>query len=459
MNSRSRLATELRRTVLGTLVLILLAGSAVQSVAAVRTSSLNIQSSPNPAQTTDLITISGQLTGDGQPLSKQTVNVEYSTDGNTWNLIASLATGSDGEFSTSWKPISPGQFYLRATFGDARAMSPKRYAPSSSSVIVQQVNSSTPPAPSGHIGVNYLTLYHRYDTPTETLQRDFARFKNDGITTIVVAMFWYRLESSKGVYNQKFVNNVIRICNVATQYGLEVMIDFHTLIQESDTWSNPAYVGIGMNLITNATIASSYVAMVRWTVDQLKGVPNIWSYAVLNEPWYWPLDDWRKTNWINLMVELSGVVKQTTGKSVTVRFVGALFERDWGWDSRIINALDFISLNAYINGGSSRAIDWKTPDEYSNGLRNIAQKAGGLGKQVQITEFGSASDDSAQADRYRTYTDIFKGTQNVIGWLSWGWDVSYDPNNPTWDACGTYSIVVQSTGTPRPAYLVLIQNR
>lgn len=313
---------------------------------------------------------------------------------------------------------------------------------------------------SAHIGVNYLTLYHRYDTPTETLQRDFAKFKSDGVSTIVVAVFWYRLESSRGVYNQQFLNNVIRVCNVAAQYGLEVMIDFHTLIQDSDAWSNPAYVGAGMNLITDATIASSYVAMVTWTVNQLKGVPNIWSYAVLNEPWYWPLDDWRKTNWINLMVEVSGVTRQTTGKLVTVRFVGALFERDWGWDPRIIDALDFISLNAYINDGSSRAIDWKTADEYSNGLGNVVRKAAGFGKQVQITEFGSnASDDSAQADRYRTYTDIFKGTRNVIGWLSWGWDSAYDPNNPTWHACGTYSIGVQSTGTPRPAYLVLVQNR
>jgi hypothetical protein len=319
---------------------------------------------------------------------------------------------------------------------------------------------TTPIKDAAHVGVNYLTLYHLYNTPTETLERDFTRFRDDGIKTIVVLLYWYRVESSRGVYNRQFINNVVRVCNVAAQYGLEVMIDFHTLIQQSDAWSNPDYVGVGMNLITNTTIASSYVAMVSWAVDKLKGAPNIWSYAVLNEPWYWPLDGWRKTNWINLIVELSGAVKQATDKPVTVRFVGALFERDWGWDSRIINALDFISLNAYINDGSSRAIDWKSPDEYSNGLRNIAQKAAGLGKQVQITEFGShASDDNAQADRYRVYTDIFKATQNLIGWISWGWDRSYDKNNPTWDACGTYSIAVQSTGTPRPAYLILIQNR
>ena len=311
-----------------------------------------------------------------------------------------------------------------------------------------------------HVGVNYLTLYNLYDTPTETLQRDFARFKNDGINSIVVLVYWYRVESSQGVYNQQFISNVVHVCNVAKQYDLDVMIDFHTLIQDSDAWSNPEYVGVGMNLITNATVASSYVAMVNWTVNQLKGVPNIWSYAVLNEPWYWPLDDWRKTNWINLITELSSTVRQVTGKPATVRFVAALFERDWGWDPRIISALDFISLNAYINYGSTRAIDWTTPSEYSSGLKNVTEKAAGFGKQVQITEFGSdASDDSVQGNDYRTYTDIFKGTQNLIGWLSWGWDVSYDPNNPSWSAIGTYSLIVQATGIIRPAYTVLVQNR
>lgn len=311
-----------------------------------------------------------------------------------------------------------------------------------------------------HVGVNYLSLYNLYDTPTEALQRDFAEFQNDGINTIVVLIFWYRVETSRGVYNQQFISNVIRVCNVAAQYGLEVMVDFHTLIQDSDRWSNPDYVGVGMNLITNTTIANSYVAMVSWTVGQLREVPNIWSYAVLNEPWYWPLDDWRRTNWINLMVEAAGVAKQAAGRPVTVRFVASLFERDWGWDSRIINALDFISLNAYINDGSGRGIDWKTPDEYSNGLRDVAQTAAGLGKPVQITEFGyDVSNDSVQADRYRVYTDIFKSTQNLIGWLSWGWDSSYDANNPGWGACGAFSLAIRSTGTPRPAYLILVQNK
>jgi hypothetical protein len=72
------------------------------------------------------------------------------------------------------------------------------------------------------IGVNGLTLYHLYDTPATTLQRDFARFKNDGNNTIVIVTYWYRLESSRGVYNQQFINNIIRL----TRVNLDVLPPF-----------------------------------------------------------------------------------------------------------------------------------------------------------------------------------------------------------------------------------------
>ena len=313
---------------------------------------------------------------------------------------------------------------------------------------------------SGHIGVNYMSLYNSYDTPATTLQTDFAKFKNDGINTIAVTLYWYRIESSRGVYNQQFINNVIRVSNVAANYGIEVMIDFHTLVGDGDSWSNPQYVGVAMNLMTNPDIANAYVAMVSWTVGQLKTVPNIWAYAVLNEPWYWPLTDSSKNNWINLTVNLSKAVKTIDNKPVTVRFVAPLFERDWAWDTRLIGALDFISLNAYISPDAQNAIYWRTFDAYQSAINDITDKAAAMGKQVQITEFGCSNpDDAQQADTYRAYTDIFKVTSNLIGWLSWGWDRGYDQNNQTWTAIGSYSILVQATGVARSAYLVLAQNR
>jgi len=304
--------------------------------------------------------------------------------------------------------------------------------------------------------VNYLTLYHLYDTPTEVLKRDFARFKNDGINIIVIVMYWYRLESTQGKYNQQFINNVIRVANLANGFGLRVMIDFHTLVGTEDAWSNPSYVGSGMNLILSPPIGKAYVSMVKWALEQLKVLPNIWAYALLNEPWYWPLDNSRKNEWISLINTLSGTAKSIDKRPVTIRFISDLFERDWGWDSRLINALDFISLNAYIWPNAPNDIYWKNFGQYIAGLSNIAEKARRLGKQIAITEFGySTADDTLQAQMYQQYMDIFHSVSNLIGWASWEWDIGYDPNNPSWNAPGGFGISIPASGAPRPAYYVL----
>ena len=310
----------------------------------------------------------------------------------------------------------------------------------------------------GHVGVNYFSLYNEYDTPDSRLAHDFTIFQKNGINTIALPLYWYRIELSPGVYDQEFINNVARVVKIASTYGLSVLIEFHTLIGVVDLWSNPAYVGVGMNLVLQPNIATAYVAMVKWTVNQLKGLPNIWAYSVLNEPWYWPLGSSRESAWISLIGQLSQAVKSIDPRPVTVNFVGAIFDEDWTWNSKLLNSLDFISINAYLDDNSTGSTYWSTWGEYEAGLNNIARNASAYGKAVQITEYGYATpDDAVQQAVYNEYVSIFKSTPNLIGWLSWGWDSSYDPNNPAWTAIGNYAIDIQSTGTPRPAYSAICQ--
>ena len=433
------------------LVLELVGNNSVVVQSAKVQSSLNIQTSPNPAQYGNPIVISGILSGRDQPLPVQEVKIQYSTDAKKWKILNVLSTDSDGKFSSVMIPSLRdlgGQFYLRAIFSGS-----SQYLHSESNVVLQNVRSQST---TKYAGLNYLTLYHLYDTPSTILERDFARFKRDGVNAIAIVMFWYRLEPSKGIYNLEFVNNVIRVSNIANNYGIKVMLDFHTLIGEGDTWSNPEYVGVAMNLIVDREVARAYVAMVKWAVGKLKVLPNILAYSLLNEPWFWPLDELRKTNWIDLVVDLSNVTRTLDSRPVTVRFVSALFERDWNWNSRLLRALDFISFNAYVSESATDDVYWNSFDEYRNELSRIVQKATALGKGVMVTEFGSsASDDALQAEEYMKYIEILNSTTGLMGWLSWGWDSGYDPLNPSFSQIGSMSVVDRVTGTPRPAYYYL----
>jgi len=300
------------------------------------------------------------------------------------------------------------------------------------------------------VGVNFLTLYHLYDTTPDVLQQDFARYKAQGINTIVIVMFWYRLEPVKGAYNQQLIENVIRVANVAYNYEIKVMIDFHTLVGDGGKWSVPDYVGDAMKLSTDNKIAASYVGMVKWAIERLKKVPNIWAYSLLNEPWGGDYN-----GWTNLIVQLSSTAKKIDKRPVTARFVGPLFERSFGWNSKLLKSLDFISINAYVEKTPTLGY-WNSFEEYKAGLTNIAKKAADFGKRVAVTEFGyETPDDTLQGNVYRQYVSTFSSIPNLIGWLSWGWDAGYDPKNPTFKAIGSFSIVNQATGAPRPAFYLL----
>lgn len=57
---------------------------------------------------------------------------------------------------------------------------------------------------------------------------------------------------------------------------------------------------------------------------------------------------------------------------------------------------------------------------------------------------------------YRNYTDIFDSTPNLIGWLSWCWDRSYDPDLAlNFVADSVFDPITEMT---RPAYLYLIKS-
>lgn len=62
------------------------------------------------------ITISGAInaTVSGQ------VKIQASTDGTTWNDLATVTTASDGKYSYTWTPTAKGTYKVRATWtGDA----------------------------------------------------------------------------------------------------------------------------------------------------------------------------------------------------------------------------------------------------------------------------------------------------------------------------------------------------
>jgi hypothetical protein len=327
-------------------------------------------------------------------------------------------------------------------------------------------------------GINFLSEYHRYDPKFLTdavIDRDFSLFKSNDIGTISISLYWYRIEDKRGIYNDTFLSNIKRVCEIADSHGLRVLVTFHTLWSFNDSaWCTPDYVidpvtGLneGLAIVRDEDMRKAFLDMAQYTITYLKGTRGIWAYALLNEPWYYPrslpapydkID--QRENFMTLIQAMADMV-HSSGSICTVRFVNVkdgtinLFETDFKWDSRIFSSLNFISFNAYLPSSSANVETWKTLTTYN------VEGCKSRGKLVWITEFGYLSDDD-ELQRQKILTSMnFFYTLRVEGVIPWFWRCDYIPKgydeNPGQVGKGM-NLCKDFSGTPRPALLEFVKD-
>ncbi len=349
------------------------------------------------------------------------------------------------------------------------------------------------------VGVNYLSLYHMYSdkyTPDDVLRRDFSRFQRDGVSVICLSLFWYRLEGNTqgdydgeylpypqevgGFFGERFLDNVKRVIEVAQEYDVKVLLAFNTLWGDDSSWCTPDYVidpvtgkNIGLAIVRNEDMKQAFIDMFNHTVAYLAGTPGIWAWAILNEPWYWGRTanehdfvtangKTQKENFIELIESLSSIVKQYDGRQVTVKFcdtsewvgktdglmhIKNIFVDDWAWEQRIFNALDFICFNAYLPIYDELQSTWR--DMTTININTCHS----LGKNVWISEFGAATNDSSvQATIFEQSVNFYK-TLPINGYSPWYWEG--DNKNPAtfgFGGIGFNLCADATTGAARLAY-------
>jgi len=339
-------------------------------------------------------------------------------------------------------------------------------------------------------GLNYLSLYHEYsreNTPDSVLRRDFSRFIMDGINAISLSLYWYRLEGDTrgdydgsrpglGPFGDRFLDNVKRVCRIANEYGLRVILTIHTLWNKEDgAWSTPAYVFDPVDhviqqlaIVRSEDMKQAFLDMFAHVVQYMADTP-VYAWALLNEPWHWPHvlpppfeDIDQKENFIDIMQKQSAIVKRYTDCLTTVRFVCVhewsyegrrylknIFDDDWNWDQRIFSALDFISFNIYLPSANYLLDEWRSIVAF-----NVIETKN-HNKLVWNTEFGVDSDDDAvQRDKTKFYMDYMKTlpVQCIMGWF---WRGDSPLENPGLPGKGMNYCADALSGEGRPAYLEL----
>jgi hypothetical protein len=310
-------------------------------------------------------------------------------------------------------------------------------------------------------GLNYISKHHRYQTSDGMLLRDFQRFRKDGLNLVSFSLYWYCLEGpGQGVYHPDFLNGVRRCIARAQEAGLQVLVTMHTLWGTDSQWCTPAYAvdpvtktPRGLAVIHSPAVRQAFLKMYEWMVSTLAGTPGIWGYAMLNEPWYFPLTDADRETFIAFIQAQKAIHNRLTPRlPTTIRFVdhradGPVnhFRRDWNFDQRLLDCLDWVGLNCYPPTGYS----WDKAAAFLAG--NVAE-LNRKNKKVFITEFGAnPADDAAQSNAYRQMLDTFQRTDGIRGWMPWVWisENWYGDHFDLWSS---------DRSTTRPAYDVFVAN-
>lgn len=329
-------------------------------------------------------------------------------------------------------------------------------------------------------GIAYYTLYlwfTKSGTPNFVLERDFARFKQDGVNYIRIHLIWSRLEgptqgdfTGSNAYGDAVLEDVKRLIGIANQYGIQTMVVFHTLWNES--WCTPEYVidpyegkCRQLAIVRSEEMRQAFINMFTHTVNALKGTPGIWCWAI-NEPWYYPktlpppfenID--QKENFITLFQELNDIIKVLDGRDFTINFVCIhdgktfvtnIFDDNWNWDDRIFQTIDFMSFNIYYPSDANLLPYWLEILHYN------FDRASLMKGPIWITEFGVSTNSNAeQVGGYRSLMSLFK-TLPCAGVIPHFW--RGDGPDPNWEPYGvSYNLCADINGNPRPAYYVFTE--
>jgi hypothetical protein len=294
------------------------------------------------------------------------------------------------------------------------------------------------------IGVNYLSTHFHYESsylPNATLQRDFQFFQDQGLKIVSLAVVWVYMEPNMSDYNTAAVADLKRVSAIAAEHGIQVIIDFHTLMDNKDgngSYTMPEWLPLRKfkTVLTNTTYRLAWINYLGNMSASLADIANLHSWHMMNEPWasiasmdeYLPL--WR---------EMKATIRAHSDKPVSIRFGSEVYLR-FNRDPRIYDICDYIALNWY---------------EYLYPVANFTSLVSELSahRPVMITEFGySSNDDKAQKQEYQRYITIF-GDLNITGAMPWFWRADYPVGNPDVPGFG-YNLAKNVSGEARPAFNV-----
>ena len=307
---------------------------------------------------------------------------------------------------------------------------------------ISQIHAASAANNISQYGVNYLSDGNRYYESDDILEKDFAFFKQNGISIISIRVMWISIESSPGNYRTEVINNYKRVLSMAEKYNLKVNIDFWSHFHSFSTYWRPNYVTSNRAIYLDNSIKQAWFNMVKYVVNQLNGYSAINSWAVMNEPFYDYSSD--RVPMERFIVECADLIRSLDNRPITCRFTVDYNPWNGLFDYDILDALDIVSITEYMSpdwSSSYHGATWNT-------IKQALEWCNQHNKDFWIIEFGTSSgSDETKRQYFNGSIEMFQelGIKTVF---AWAWQ-SRSPQNEAYN-------IAEGVADPSPAFFELV---
>lgn len=307
-------------------------------------------------------------------------------------------------------------------------------------------------------GLNYASVWWHFDkkfTTDEVVHRDFKLFSEAGIGVVTLQLTPAWMWPTANDIRDGFIAEVKRVSAIAEQYGLDVILDIHTL-SHRNSYTMPSWVSDEWinNVVNNPILRAAWIRLTEATVEILSDIPNLHSWHVLNEPYRgaWAINANLATV-KRFMSDCVEAASRQTVAPVSIRLAVDSFDKGFNNDHTILDLMDYATFNHYRAYASDAAL-------------KILVDAAKLRRQtIMIGEYGEKSDnDATQAASIEDQISVFRAMGLNYAHV-WSWRADFNighdgtPINNPMPIGGGWNLAADLEGTPRPAFYKLSSER
>lgn len=259
-------------------------------------------------------------------------------------------------------------------------------------------------------GVNFGANGWSYSVSSDEFESICQKLQGK-VSYVCFCPHWSSLERNPGAYNAALLDNIIRLCNIASEHGIQSAVDIHTHMKTSYALPNELE-GNFCKIFDVPSLYNRWLNLLGFVSEYLGQRVNLAWFDMMNEPARYsgdPCGQISLDRWMNLFQDMYNKCKPNLlDTPLGLRIAEPAFP-GFDYDPRILDAVDVMTINVYIG-------TWTTKSKYDQLIQWIKSNSS---HSIIIDEFGKkTNNETEQAESIRSQLQLFKNdVSTAMAWV------------------------------------------